>query len=256
MLREGRTTRLGSLCLGVVLVAALAVSRGSAADVGPSSLHDPFDRILKDFVDDRGRVAYRDLEKRAGAALRAYLKALAEMDPTKLPERDRIAFWINAYNAHAIHGVLQGYSAEGVIARKRFFSWFEFRLAGSDRTLGEIEHEILRVKFTEPRIHFALVCASTSCPQLRREAFRGADLSAQLDDQARRFLNDPTRNLFPASGALRLSRIFEWFAEDFEKAAGTTLEYLRKYRDIDGDRTIEYLEYDWTMNAQPGQRPA
>lgn len=245
-----RTTRFLCGLAGAGFFVAIHV----ALAVPPPSLHDPLDRILREYVDRQGRVAYRDLEQRSGAQLRAYLAALAEADPTDLDEPERIAFWINAYNAAVINGVLQGYDAEGLIARKRFFSWYGFRVARAERTLEEIEHEILRKQFSEPRIHFALVCASTSCPVLRREAYRGGALDAQLDDQARRFLGDRSRNRI-GDGELALSKIFEWFREDFEKAAGSVREFIRRYREIPPDAELTYLDYDWTLNAQPGQRP-
>jgi len=151
--------------------------------------------------------------------------------------------------------VLEGLDAEGFLARKRFFSWHEFRVAGAERTLEQIEHEILRKRYDEPRIHFALVCASTSCPKLRREAYRGARLDEQLEAQAKEFLGDRSRNRIGPENPLRLSKIFDWFAEDFAGAAGSVPAYVARYREIPDDPKIEYLEYDWTMNAQPGQRP-
>jgi len=240
--------------VGVAAFASVFGTIGAAFAVPSPGLHDPFDRILRKHVDSEGRVAYRDLAKESGSSLRTYLEALADADPEGLDRREQIAFWINAYNAAVIGGVLQGYDAEGVIARKRFFSWYSFRVAGAERTLEEIEHEILRKRFAEPRIHFALVCASASCPVLRREAYRGADLDAQLDDQARRFLGDPARNRLGA-GQLAISRIFDWFRQDFEEAAGSVREFIRRYREVPGDAEITYLEYEWTLNAQPGQRP-
>ncbi len=240
-----------AVCVPVYVVcAALA----SAAEIDAGALHAPFDEILGRHVDDRGRVAYRDLEKESGERLRGYLGALADVDPEGLDKGEKVAFWINAYNAHVINGVLNGYSAEGILGRKRFFSWYTFRLAGADRTLGEIEHEILRADFDEPRVHFALVCASTSCPVLRDEAYVGEKLDVQLDDQARRFVEDASRNRI-VKDAIAISRIFEWFADDFEKAAGSVPAFIRRYRTVPKGAPVSYLEYDWTMNAQPGQRP-
>ncbi len=246
---RGRALLLAVSVLGVVLSSA---SRLRALDDG--MLHRPLDEILGGYVDDSGKVAYRRLERESAAKLRDYLAGLSEVDPASLGRSARIAFWINAYNAHVINGVLNGYSAEGLLARKRFFSWYSFRLAGADRTLSEIEHEILRAEFDEPRIHFALVCASTSCPILRREAYRGAQLDEQLQDQARRFITDPARNRI-GPGEVALSKIFDWFAEDFEKAAGSVVQYVRRYRPVPEAVEVSYLDYDWSMNAQPGQRP-
>ncbi len=244
--------------LGPALLVTWLLASGMAAAEAPGpaeGLHAPWDRIVAEFVDEHGRVAYRDLAARSGAQLEEYLQSLAEIDPSGWSQRDRIALWLNAYNAHAVNGILHGYSAEGIFARTQFFSWYDFRVARAQRTLGAIEHEILRVQFDEPRIHFALVCASTSCPKLRREAYRGDILDRQLDDQVRGFLADPSRNRFAPGGTLYMSRIFEWFAADFEKAAGSVVKFIARYRDVPAAPQVEYLDYDWTMNAQPGQRP-
>ncbi|HSP99634.1 MAG TPA: DUF547 domain-containing protein [Candidatus Dormibacteraeota bacterium] len=232
----------------------LAVALLVAAPLRADDLHAPFDAILTRYVDDNGRVAYRDLGARDGAALDAYLQSLATANPDALSEPEQIAFWLNAYNAHVLRGVLDGYSAEGVIGRKRFFSFYDFPLAGKTRTLDDVENGILRARFHEPRIHFALVCASTSCPKLRREAYRGERLDAQLDDQTRGFLTDPTRNQFGPGESARVSMIFKWFQGDFDAAAGSVPAFIGRWVPFQF-KTLSYLGYDWTMNAQPGQRP-
>jgi hypothetical protein len=228
------------------LLVALVVAAGD--------LHAPYDALLQQYVDERGRVAYRDLKANDLPTLDAYLAGLAAADAEALGRSEQIAFWLNAYNARAIRGVLDGYDAEGFFARRSFFRSYEFPLAGKTRTLDEIENEILRPRFREPRIHFALVCASTSCPKLRREAYRGDRLDGQLDDQARTFLDDPTRNRIGPGQTADLSMIFKWFRGDFEAAAGSVAAYLGRWGK-GPYKAIDYLDYDWTLNAQPGQRP-
>ncbi|GIW42674.1 MAG: DUF547 domain-containing protein [Candidatus Binatia bacterium] len=240
--------RPGFLCLLLAAFSPLA-----AAPPRAPSLHAPWSRLLARYVDEEGLVAYRSLEREARPELDAYLDRLARTDPETFDRKEQIAFWIDAYNANVVRGVLSGQTAESFLARKRFFSWWRFPVAGKERTLDEIEHEILRKRFSEPRVHFALVCASRSCPKLRREAYEGARLDEQLDDQVRSFLLDPERNVLEP-GRLRLSSIFRWFAEDFEKSGGL-LPFLRRYVDIPGEPAIEYLPYDWSLNAQPGERP-
>lgn len=125
-------------------------------------------------------------------------------------------------------------------------------------SLNDIEHEILRKQFDEPRIHFAIVCASKSCPVLRTEAYRAKDLESQLDEAARTFIRDPSRNRFdPGSRVLRLSSIFKWFREDFERAAGTLPAFVARYHDESsavalrtGGLRVEFLEYDWSLNKR------
>jgi hypothetical protein len=217
--------------------------------------HAAWDSLVQRYVDDEGRVAYAQLKAESLAVLDGYVQTLQEAAPDELPEAEQIAFWLNAYNSRAVRGVLDSHNAEGLLSRKRFFSFYSFPVAGQRRTLDDIEHKILRRRFREPRIHFALVCASTSCPKLRREAYRGADLDRQLEAQARAFIDDPRRNRIAGGEVIRISAIFKWFAKDFEQSAGSVLDYLRRYRPISGSPRIEYLDYDWTLNAQPGQRP-
>ena len=220
-----------------------------------AELHDRWETLLQRYVDDDGRVAYRSLRRESESVLDAYLQSLEVIAPSTLSPPEQIAFWLDAYNARVVRGILDGYSAEGIIGRKRFFAFYRFRLAGAQRTLDEIEHEILRKQFAEPRVHFALVCASTSCPKLRREAYRGDRLDAQLDDQVRMFLSDPHRNQIGPGDIIRLSAIFKWFGDDFIKAKGSVLAFIHQYVPGAGNPRIEYLDYDWTLNAQPGQRP-
>jgi Protein of unknown function, DUF547 len=240
---------------GGVLTTAVFSAMLLAAAAGADELHAPLDALLRRYVDDDGRVAYRNLAQQDTAALDAYLAALAVADPAPFAPPEQLAFWINAYNARVLRGVLDGYRAESFFGRKRFFSFYTFPLAGQSRTLDGIEHEILRKQFRQPRIHFALVCASTSCPKLRREAYRGDRLDAQLDAQTRGFLDDPRRNRFGPGDEVALSPIFKWFGEDFAAAAGSVPEFIRRYHAIPEGARIEYLDYDWTLNAQPGQRP-
>ncbi|HZL86313.1 MAG TPA: DUF547 domain-containing protein [Candidatus Krumholzibacteria bacterium] len=255
-----------------------APANSPTATVAPTPAfdHAEWDRILRDHVDSQGRVAYRDLQQReeaversAGdarpASLRGYLQRLAGAEPDAWTRDEQLAFWINAYNAGMVSAILSGETPEPVLARGKLFKFWKFEVADKQRTLDEIEHEILRGRFHEPRIHFALVCASTSCPKLRRESYRAPILAAQLDAQAREFINDPQRNVFlPAENKMRLSKIFDWFGEDFT-TGGSLRAYLASYAVepriqawLRSDVPIEitHLEYDWTLNAQPHQRPA
>ena len=183
------------------------------------------------------------------------------------PRNDRIAFWINAYNAFTVRLILDHYPVTSI----RKIGWLPlaaFRerfipmpgLKGRTISLDEIEDDTLRAQFREPRIHFALVCAARSCPPLRGEAYRGADLDRQLDDQARAFLNDVTKNRIDAkTKTLYLSSIFDWFGGDFEAAAGTVPDYIAQYVGGHDLRLsayrIEYLDYDWALNQRRGGKP-
>ncbi len=239
-----------------VMLMTLSFARPSNAAVD----HSLWDTLLHRYVDDNGRVAYRDWQARDLASFEGYLKVLAQAKIEGMSETEEKAFWINAYNAVIVNGVLSGYTAESLISRKRLFNWYSLAVAGKARTPDEIEQQILRKKFRDPRIHFAIVCASTSCPQLRPEAYVAERLDQQLEDAARVFVNDPMRNHIE-SEKVAVSPIFQWFAQDFVDQAGTVSQFLLRFvadekkaivESLAGD--LQYLEYNWTLNAQDGQR--
>jgi hypothetical protein len=210
------------------------------------------------------RVDYAAL--RSDPGWRRVVAGLEGADPEQLEGAAALAFWINAYNVLAIDWIVR----EGPVGSIRDLGnllrpvWKKTagRVGGRRVTLDEIEHRILRPR-GEPRIHFAIVCASTSCPSLRREPFRAADLDRQLDEQARAFLADPRKGLAIERGPenVRLSKIFDWFAGDFGKATGVVAfvtahapeadrPWLAAYADqVD----LVYFPYDWRVNALEGR---
>jgi hypothetical protein len=247
--------------LAFVLVVLLPGAVGAAC---PAIDHDhaAWTGMLQRWVRD-GRVAYADWLRDGRAPLAAYLDELSATcaaDYETWTREQRLAFWINAYNAFTVKLILDNYP----VASIRKIGWLPgaaFRqdfipmpqLRGGVISLNDIEHDTIRADFREPRIHFALVCASRSCPPLRSEAYRAADLDRQLDDQARRFLRDPGKNRFDAAAnTLFLSAIFDWFAADFRDAAGSVqafaAPYLEDPRAAAKGVRIEFLDYDWTLN--------
>ncbi len=268
----GRVRITGRVLRAVVGVMALVVVTGvlalqrSNVDPAPAltSVDQAlWDRLLERYVDADGRVAYHLLGSEGRAELEGYLAQLAKAKPAEMPQREQLAFWINAYNAGIVAAILRGYSPETALSRAQLFRWYSFTVAGKERTADEIEHTILQGQFREPRIHFALVCGASSCPKFRREAYRGDRLEEQLDDQARRFINDPRRNrIDPASGRVELSSIFKWFAGDFAAAHGSVEEFVARYVELPSQaellrrrgRETGHLEYDWALNAQPENR--
>lgn len=245
--------------------------------------HSLYDQVLKQYVHD-GLVDYQGL-KAHPEKLRAYLKQLETLSPEAYEQwsrADKIAFWINAYNAITIEGILRHYPIQygGIIARIRFpqssirqidgfWDTVFIKVMGRDITLNDIEHKILRGQFKEPRIHFVLVCASIGCPKLASYAFVGDSLEQQLERQARLFIRDPQKvSLDRQKKVLYLSSIFDWYGEDFQKyadeAAGLD-RYSKRERGVvafvlkyltPADRAfvqkyqpeIEYLPYDWSLN--------
>ncbi|HKY73192.1 MAG TPA: DUF547 domain-containing protein [Nitrospira sp.] len=224
--------------------------------------HQMLSDVLRAAVHD-GQVNYPAVQMDHRFA--AYLAQIDRVDPLLGSRDDRLAFWINAYNACAIQGILDGYSPEPYLGWYRFFKSHTYRIGGSPLNLSDVEHEILRKQFREPRIHFAIVCASSSCPKLASRAYEGQELDRQLDEAARAFINDPSRNRFDKqTRTAYLSKIFDWFEEDFAASAGSVVQFVAQYvheRELSHDLAaglyeIKYLKYDWRLNGPPPKEAA
>jgi len=235
--------RIGfALCL-------ICFSAGAAAQ----SAAERFDRALHRHVQD-GAVDYPALA--GDADFGAYLASLPP--PAALGSRaEKLVYYMNAYNALAIQGILDGLSPASFLGRVRFFKLKDWKLDGREINLYDLERELI-IPLGEPRIHFSIVCASHSCPKLRSEAYTPEQLEAQLEENARAFINDPARNRFERGPRVaHLSEIFKWYEEDFSKAAGSVQKYLAKYvrdpeaaRDLAAERyAIEWIDYDWSLNG-------
>ena len=232
--------------------------------------HSAFDRLLNKYVDHDGFVDYRTWYRQRAdrQTLRGYLSELSRASVTKSAKRDaKLAFWINAYNAVTLEGIMQEYPTDSIrnhTARVFGYNiWKELPLivAGRQYSLEQIEHQILR-KMSEPRIHFAIVCASVSCPRLRNEAYTADKLQKQLAGNATDFFS--RRNNFRISdGTMYVSSILNWFADDFGNSQATRFTYLQKYLPV-STRTIavrpetqvHYLDYDWNLNDQSKRQQA
>lgn len=220
--------------------------------------HEIFDGLLRAQAIG-GVVNYPGIA--AGGRLEAYLRELDRIDPNSLPTREvRLAFWINAYNAFAIKGILDGYSPSTLAGRYRYFISRDYRVGGETINLYDLERKLLIPDFREPRIHFAIVCASRSCPKLRSEAYTSDRLEQQLEEGAKTFVNDPTKNRFDREKKVAyLSMIFKWFEEDFAAQAGSLLGYVKRYvadpnlaREMDSiPYQVQFLDYDWGLNGLP-----
>ena len=170
--------------------AALSEQRSPRAASQESVSHAQFDRVLRTFVDAEGQVDYAALKRQMDSTLAPYLETLDAARPASLDRDERLALWINAYNACTLKLIVDHYpvpnirTIDGPSPDDTPFQRPVGPVADTVRTLDEIEHEIIRERFDEPRVHYALVCAAKSCPQLRREAYTAPRLDAQLDDQA------------------------------------------------------------------------
>ncbi len=247
------------LLAGFALAGCSTVPRSfqPVAPIAPQDFsHRTFDDLLRTHVTD-GVVAYPGIA--ADTKLREYLQRLDRIDPNALVTReDRLAFWINAYNAFAIKGILDGYSPRTLVGRYRYFIATDYRVGGETINLYGLEQKLLIPDFQEPRVHFAIVCASRSCPKLRSEAYTPDHIERQLEEGARAFVNDPTRNRFDRQARVaHLSMIFKWFEEDFTARAGSLLGYVKRYvadpdlaRELESvPYRVEFLDYDWSLNG-------
>ncbi len=214
--------------------------------------------LLKKYVKN-GVVNYQGF-KNEESVLDKYLKVLEEVDSKTLSRKEQFAFYINAYNSWTIKLILSGYP--GVKSIKELGSLFKSpwkkkicRIDGKIMTLDDIEHSILRPRFKDPRVHFAINCAAKSCPPLRSEPYRVGELNKQLDEMAKAFINDNGRNRFE-DHTLYVSSIFKWFREDFNK---DIISFFVKYANGDlkgqleakrGKIKVKYLDYDWSLNGK------
>ncbi len=209
--------------------------------------HTTWDHLLKKHVDTEGNVDYKNFASDT-ALLDGYLKALAENPiANDADKNEKLAYYINLYNAGTVKLILDNYPLTSI--KNIFRPWGkEWITIGKDTySLGDIEHKILR-RMDEPRIHFAINCASYSCPRLWNRAFTASQLETQLEKAAREFVNDPKRNKI-LSQKVQVSEIFKWFKKDFTKR-GSLVDYLNRYSetDIDKKAKINYLDYDWSLN--------
>lgn len=225
--------------------------------------HAAFDEVLRAHVVE-GVVNYPAIA--ADPRFPVYLRTLDRVDPyTLLARQERLAFWINAYNAFAAKGILDGYSPLTKFGQYRYFIAKEHRVGGSTINLYDLERKLLIPDFREPRIHFAIVCASKSCPKLQSWAYAADKLDEQLDRSAREYINDPTRNRFDRERkVVYLSMIFKWFEDDFTAHSGSLLGYVKRYvadpqlaRELESaPYRVEFLEYDWNLNGIPYAGPS
>lgn len=264
--------KISNIIAGAIMMAT--ASTAFPFDQSHALWSDLLKRHVKVAADGRSsRVDYRGLASEA-ATLNRYLETL-----TSVPEAEyrswtrdqRLAFLINAYNAFTVKLVLTRYPELHSIKdlgsflnspwKKKFFT-----LLGAERSLDDVEHGLIRSPgtFDEPRIHFAVNCASIGCPMLRADAFVGDHLDAQLEDSVRRFLGDRSRNRYDAAkGRLEVSKIFDWYGADFEKGyrgIKSRAQFLAAHADLltdspsvreailQGRTPVRFLEYDWKLN--------
>ncbi len=219
--------------------------------------------LLHQYVDRQGRVDYRAWSQHP-QPLANWLASLGSPDLNPTLSDDQLALWINLYNAFTISTILERYPIASIrpvvlgipnwFAFLRFFQRRVYRFSNQTYSLAQIENEMLRDRWHDPRIHFAIVCASIGCPLLRNEAYTSDRVAHQLEDDAHRFINNPDKVRYDAqTGTLYCSKIFKWYRQDFLQRAGSIPDYICAYRPdlpVTAATAIAYLAYDWSLNQR------
>jgi hypothetical protein len=209
--------------------------------------HVLWDVQLGQFVSDKGVVDYSGWQSQE-SALDKYLEELSKAVPTATMSADaQMAYWINAYNAFTVKLILDNYPIKSIMKLDKGKVWDRkwIGLGGDVFSLNDIEHEILRKQFDDPRIHFVVNCAAKSCPPLWNRAFTKDNLELGLEKRTRSFINNPSYNSLHKK-KLTLSKIFDWYRQDF----GDLVAYVSQYTnmEIDKSATVNFHEYDWSLN--------
>ena len=267
-------------------MAAAPDAHGAGPEVAVNAVdHSPWDALLQRYVragdDSVNRVDYAAVDAADRDALERYLRALQATPVAALDRGAQMAFWINLYNAYTVKLVLDHYPVASIrevpagrgpslAALFRFDTWASMflggpwatpivRVEGRRLSLNDIEHRILRPGWSDPRIHYAVNCASMSCPNLSPVAYTSENLDALLERGARDYVNHP-RGATAEGDRLHLSSIFRWYREDFGGTDEAILAHLRAYADsglaaaLDGVQAIEWLDYDWSLSDLPDKQ--
>jgi hypothetical protein len=237
----------------------------SRTDMPENSL---FTELLSEYVTD-GLVDYKNLKD--DKRLDEYLAQLSNTNPGEFKNVDDVkAFWINVYNAYTLKFILEEYPVEsindlhwgglylGSVLGTTIWDDEKIVINDVNLSLNNVEHDTLRKSIGDERVHFALVCASISCPNLRSEAYEGFKLNEQLDEEARTFFNDQSKNRFDTeTKTAYLSKILDWYDDDFGNNKQEILEYVAQYLSYEMANElssniavwqIEYLDYNWELN--------
>ena len=209
--------------------------------------HNNFDALLKKYVTTDGHVNYAGLKKER-KTLSSYIELIKDNAPDESwSKNDKLAYYMNAYNAMTIDLILRNYPTESIKDIKNPWEQRYWQIGDKWINLEEIEHQILR-KMDDPRIHFGINCASFSCPPLMNEAFTDAKVDSQLEKLAIQFVNDSKRNSI-AADRVEISNIFKWFKKDFTED-GDIIDFLNKYSKvkINADARVRFMDYDWNLN--------
>lgn len=219
--------------------------------------------MLQKYVDD-GQVSYGRWQAESSADLDQWLADVGSVDLDRLERDSAIAFLINLYNALVIQQILEKYPIPSIrptflgipnwISFLLFFKKKRYSLSGQSLSLDNIEHDLLRKRYSEYHVHFAVVCASEGCPLLRSNAYFPETVSAQLEEDAQRFINNPDKVRYDAaSQTLYCSKLFKWYQDDFLSQAASVPDYIQRYligTELPTAPQLVYLPYDWRLNQR------
>lgn len=221
-------------------------------EVGMSFDNSAFESVLRNYVSS-GKVDYKSLKENSGN-LDSYLNQIAVLEKEQISDfsvNEQIALYVNAYNAYTLKSIITNYPVRSIRDIPSVWDKPIAVVAGEKHTLNEIEHVILRPNYSEPRLHFALNCASVGCPDLRNEPYLAKKLDAQLEEQTRLFINDDKRNYYDNKKNIFFrSSIFKWFKEDFGDVELFILKYIASDREEyfnEGRKKVKFF-YDWSLN--------
>lgn len=237
------------IILLLVLITASNYSQPTGFD------HSKFDELLKANVDENGMVDYSSFK--SNKDFDVYIKSIAEADVNNLSKEDKLAFYLNAYNATVIKNVLDHLPIASPMDVDGFFKKITHQIAGNEITLDKLEHDYA-MKIEPVLIHFGLVCAAISCPKLLRKAYNGKTVFQQLEENGKEFLNDPSKNwLDKENNILYLSEIFKWFKKNFEERYGSLQKAAEHFmnesdKSFVKENTVEvkFNKYNWQLNTQ------
>jgi hypothetical protein len=253
------------LAAAAVLLACISNAQPKAAQPQASPIAQ-WNRVLAAYYNPRTGFDYKALKARDAAALQAVRQQLGRVNVAALNPKQQLAHWINVYNVNTVATIVEGYPTDSIrdlstdpIIRLNVFKKERVPVGNAKLSLDAVENEKIRAGFRDARIHFAINCAAKSCPPIRQTAFTGETLDAQLDEQARAFLNGPHGARFEKDGdtlVIHTTKIMDWFGDDFDKWAGGKAAFIRKYVAADKQRLIdqakkiefEYDDYDWALN--------
>jgi len=238
-------------------VAVLFSITVNASAIESDKAHQPFDAVLKAHVSD-GHVNYAGIQQ--DSRFNDYIAYLEQAQPRQLAtDTEQLAFWINAYNALSIKGIIDGKSPKTLVGRYKFFISTKYPLAGEMTSLNDLEKKII-IPYNESLIHFAIVCASASCPKLLSEAYTAENLQQQMIGNAKAFLNNAEKNQLDVNAKkIHLSKIFKWFKKEFSEKSGSVQQFIAPFiqdealvskLQNDGFK-VKYLDYDWSLNGTP-----